>query len=387
MLNKRILVAGCFGYIGNALCQRLLLEGYDVFGIDNFSRIKSVKEVGSYSAIKQPSPANHVKSFKELGNFQFNNFDVSKNYKWLLRIMKKFKPSTIVNLAHQPSAPYSQIDQKHGEYSLLNNILTTNNFLWAINELNPNIHYTTIGSTGEYSHYSNIDIAEGYFKVSYNGRNSNEMLYPRQANSIYHASKISSLYVTEYLTRIWKLKTTEAEQSVVFGSYTDEINKTGINSRLDTDGSFGTVINKFIVQTFLNWPMTIFGEGNHKRGFLSLQNSVDAVMLSIENQPEKGKLRIFNQLSETHSMNNLAEMIKKSAIKHGINATTFHIPSPRKEYTGNHYYKYETDILPSMGYKPTRTIEQEVHYIFDILSKDVPYLQGLNESINKNVEF
>lgn len=388
MLDKNcIIVAGCFGYIGNALTQRLLFEGYKVIGIDNNSRHDAVKEQGSFSATPQLSPQEREKLFKEIGDFTFYNINISKSYLPLKNIISYYKPFTIVNLAHQPSGPYSQIDVHHADYSLMNNIRGTNNFLWAIKEIDSNIHYSTIGSTGEFDHYCGIPIEETYFTINSNGRESNEMIFPRRPTSLYHTSKVASFYLTEYLTRIWNLRTTEAEQSVVFGLYTKETDKTGILSRLDTDGCFGTVLNKFIIQALLNIPLTIFGEGEHQRGFLALQNSVDAIMLSIKNPPENGKLRTFNQLSETWSMNELAEKVKKTAkeIKNIDVKFNYIKPSPRKEYTGDHYYKYISEILPSMGYEPTRTIEQEIEYIFKKL--DIEYIQNLKNTIVKNINF
>lgn len=389
MLNKNcVLVAGCFGYIGNALTQRLLMEGYKVVGIDNNVREYNVREMGSYSAVEQSNLLRRTILFKNIGEFEHYNFDISSysSYQVISNIIERHRPCTIVNLAHQPSGPYSMIDNVHANYSLTNNIIGSSNFLWAIKETYPDIHYTTIGTTGEYDHYSNIDIEEGYFKINYKGRESNELIYPRKPTSIYHSSKVASLYLNEYLTRIWNLRTTEAEQAVVFGLYTKETDDTKIYSRLDTDGCFGTVLNKFIVQAMLGIPLTIFGEGKHQRGFLALQNSVDAVMLSIENPPKRGKLRIFNQLSETWSINELANKVKEYAKKtKNIDVKFNYIESPRKEYTGDHYYKYISEILPAMGYVPTRTVEDEIEYIFNTL--DLQYISDLKDTITENIEF
>lgn len=387
MLNENcILVAGCLGYIGNALTQRLLIEGYEVIGIDNNSRENNVLEMGSYSATHQMIIQDKLFNLKLMGDFQFSRLNVSEDYNLLKDLIKFYRPFTIVNLAHQPSGPYSMIDNSHANYSLTNNLIGTNNFLWAIKETYPDIHYTTIGTTGEYDHYSNIDIEEGYFKINHKGRESNELIYPRKPTSVYHTSKVSSFYLTEYLTRMWNLRTTEAEQAVVFGLYTDETDRTKMYSRLDTDGCFGTVLNKFIVQAILDIPLTIFGEGKHQRGFLALQNSIDAIMLSIENPPNKGKLRVFNQLSETWSMNELAEKVNEYFKKVSGKEVKFHYqPSPRKEYTGDHYYKYISDILPSMGYLPTRTIEDEIEYIFKVLDRN--YVEGLRDTIVENISF
>lgn len=386
--NNCIIVAGCFGYIGNALTQRLLLEGYKVVGIDNNSRKRNVRERGSYSATPEIDALEHKKLFKQLGDFDYWNLDVTIGDKSLEWILNYYNPFTVVNLAHQPSGPYSMIDCNHANYSLYNNMIGTNNFLWAIKNTYPDIHYTTIGTTGEYDHYSNIDIEEGYFKINHKGRESNELIYPRKPTSIYHTSKVASFHLTEYLTRMWNLRTTEAEQAIVFGLYTNETDNTGIYSRLDTDGCFGTVLNKFIVQAMLDIPLTIFGEGNHQRGFIALQNSIDAVMLSIENPPNRGKLRVFNQLSETWSINELAHKVNEYFKKVTGKEVQFNYqPSPRKEYTGDHYYKYVSDILPALGYVPTRTIEDEIEYIFNVLSNNKEHIEELRSTITENIYF
>ena len=129
MSEKTIIVGGCFGYLGNALCQRLLLKGYKVIGIDNGLRKKMVRSQESYSATRQPSMEEHEKLFFDLGDFHFYNFDISMDYNNIKKLIQKFNPSTIVNLAHQPSGPYSQINNTTSTLSLMNNILGTNNIL------------------------------------------------------------------------------------------------------------------------------------------------------------------------------------------------------------------------------------------------------------------
>lgn len=76
--NNCIMVAGCFGYIGNALTQRLLLEGYKVIGIDDESRENAVREMGSFSATPQPNTREREHLFLNFGDFKFFKFDVSK---------------------------------------------------------------------------------------------------------------------------------------------------------------------------------------------------------------------------------------------------------------------------------------------------------------------
>ena len=264
---KTVLVAGCDGYIGNALTQRLLKEGYEVVGVDNFLRRRWIEDdMKSKSAIPILSVEEKIRKFRKMGIFHFYNTDISKNenVSSLRNIFAAHEPDIVVNLAHIPSGPYSQISREHATKTLENNILGTNNMIWLMRERVPESHYITIGTTGEYDHYSNIDIEEGYIKINHKGRESVEMIYPRRPGSIYHTSKTGSTYLIDFLCRTWQLKCTDVQQSVVFGAYTDDIDESKIYSRLDSDEAGGTVINRFIVQTLLGMPLTIYGEGKHQ---------------------------------------------------------------------------------------------------------------------------
>jgi UDP-sulfoquinovose synthase len=363
-MKETVILAGVDGYIGNALVQKLLFKGYRVVGVDNFLRRDWVRDtMKSFSAIPIFDMEEKTKEFKKLGDFEFYKLDLATDYGRIYDLLKKEKPSTIVNLAHIPSGPFSQISHTHADLTLTNNYIGTNNILWAMRENCPDAHYITIGTTGEYDHYSNIDIEEGYIKINHNGRESNEMIYPRRPGSIYHCSKTASTYLIDFLARSWDLRCTDVQQSVVFGAFTDEINETKIYSRLDSDEAAGTVINRFIVQAVLGVQLTVYGEGKHQRGFLSLNDCVQALNIAVENPAEKGITQVWNQLSEWHSMNTLAEMVKEVCGSVEIS----HIPTPRNEYTGEHYYKYITQKLQKLGYKPTREIKEEIKYVYEII--------------------
>lgn len=363
-MKETVILAGVDGYIGNALAQKLLFKGYRVVGVDNFLRRDWVRDtMKSFSAIPILDMEEKTKEFKKLGDFEFYKLDLAKDYEKIYELLKKEKPSTIINLAHIPSGPFSQISHTYADLTLTNNYIGTNNILWAMRENCPDAHYITIGTTGEYDHYSNIDIEEGYIKINHNGRESNEMIYPRRPGSIYHCSKTASTYLIDFLARSWDLRCTDVQQSVVFGSFTDEIDETKIYSRLDSDEAAGTVINRFIVQAVLGVPLTVYGEGKHQRGFLSLNDCVQALNIAVENPAEKGKTQVWNQLSEWHSMNTLAEMVKEVCSDVEIS----HIPTPRNEHTGEHYYKYITQKLQKLGYKPTREIKEEIKYVYEII--------------------
>jgi nucleoside-diphosphate-sugar epimerase len=376
-----IFIIGADGYIGNALTQRLLNEGYDVFGFDNFWRRQWIKEdMGSTSATHILEMDEKINRFRNLYRtkvpFYFENVDVSQQDIYFDQCVADYKPEVIVNLAHNPSAPYSMKSKYNAKKVLDNNIIGTNNILWSIKEHCPDCHYITIGTVGEYDHYSNIDIEEGFFSFEHKGRKSSNMIFPRRPGSIYHVSKTASTYLIDYLTRAWQLKCTDVMQGVVFGSYTPEIDEYHMYSRFDFDEAGGTVINRFIIQAILGIPLTIYGNGEHQRSFLSLNDSVQALMIAINNPARSGEVQTWNQLSEWHSMNSIAKMVRDVGKKININVDAQWIDTPRAEYTGKHYYNFITEKLMNKGYIPTRTIKEEIEYCFKVL---LPFKDRLNE--------
>jgi nucleoside-diphosphate-sugar epimerase len=180
-------------------------------------------------------------------------------------------------------------------------------------------------------------------------------------------SKVASTYYIDCACRFYGMKATDIMQGVVYGAWSPEIEEIGLNTRLDSDESFGTVFNRFIVQAIIGHPLTVFGKGDHSRGFLSLNDSVQCLMLAIENEPKDGEYRTWNQLDEPISMNDLADKVISIADKFGIKADKTHIESPRSESTDNFYYNPVVDKLKNLGFKPTRNIEDEGRYIIDKL--------------------
>lgn len=381
MSRKKVLILGFDGYIGFPLTLRCLHNGDIVHGVDNYSRRDAVGLLGSVSATKILGYRDRISDLSMIGDFTSHSMNIlDSNH--VESLIKRHKFDTIVNLAHNPSAPYSQIDLPTAEYVLQNNVLGTNRLLWWIKQHSPDSHYITIGSTGEYNHTIGVDIEEGYFTFDHKGRTSSESIFPRQGNSIYHCSKIASTYLIDYLTRIWDLKCTDVMQSVVFGLYTPEMVRYKQTNRCDTDECFGTVVNRFVVQALLGKPMTIFGHGKHQRAFLSLNDSIQALEIAMNNPATPGKVQTWNQLSEWHQITAIAEMVKKC-----IPSQTVNIDSPRSEFTGGHYYHYETNNLKELGYKPTRTISEEIEYMVKTIKMSDDVRQTLSGVIEPKVIF
>ena len=149
--------------------------------------------------------------------------------------------------AEQPSAPYSLYNYRLADITLVNNLRVTNNLVWAVKDLSRDTHIVKLGTMGEYG-TPNIDIEEGWIDINHKGREG-RFLFPRQAGSLYHTTKVMDTDLMWFAVRMWDLAVTDLMQGPVYGIDTPQ---SRIDHRLRTifnyDEIFGTIINRFVVQ-------------------------------------------------------------------------------------------------------------------------------------------
>ena len=239
-----ILIAGVDGYLGWPLAMYLAKRGYEVAGVDNYSRRDWVQEMGSWSATPVRKMTERLNVFREnFGkNLQFFKGDLT-DYNFVENTLKHFEPEAIVHLGEMPSAPYSMMDVKHATWTQTNNIVGTLNILYAMRDICPNAHMVKLGTMGEYGTPA-IDIPEGFFEIEYRGR-KDYLPFPKQAGSWYHQSKVHDSNNVMMACRLWNLRSTDIMQGVVFGTRIDEMgDDERLLTRLDFDQCFGTAINR-----------------------------------------------------------------------------------------------------------------------------------------------
>jgi len=280
-----------------------------------------------------------------------------RNYGGVHEAVAGFRPEAVVHYGEQPSAPYSMMDHNRAVFTQTNNIVGTLNLLWVLRDVAPDCHLVKLGTMGEYG-TPNIDIEEGFIEIEHRGRRDT-LPYPKQPGSLYHLSKVHDSHNIHFACRMWKLRSTDLNQGVVYGIETDE---TGIDPRLATsfhyDDVFGTALNRFCVQAVAGLPLTVYGRGGQTRGFLNIRDTLRCVELSILNPPQPGEYRVFNQFTETFSVLELAELVQKQAARLGIEATLSHLDNPRIE-AETHYYNALHQKLLDLGLKP--------HLLSDVL--------------------
>ncbi|MES0488511.1 MAG: NAD-dependent epimerase/dehydratase family protein [Leptospirales bacterium] len=389
---SHVLILGGDGYLGWPTAMYFSERGYEVTVVDNYLRRFGSQRLDTGLLFDVPNLIQRAtlwyeKTGKEIkvvigdladAEITRSLFDGRIKYHWSHN--KKFTgiPDTIIHYAEQPSAPYSMIDYKHSNFTIQNNLLVTNNIMYAVRDFAPKSHIIKLGTMGEYG-TPNIDIEEGWIEIEHKGRKG-KFLYPRQAGSIYHTSKIMDTDLLWFGVRMWDLKVTDLMQGPVYGIETEE---SIIDKRLRTlfnyDEIYGTIVNRFITQAVVGYPLTVYGKGGQTRGYLHIEDTLQCVHKSEQTPAKEGELRIFNQIMEMFSANELAEKTQKIGKQLGYDVKIESIENPRKEQE-EHYYNPTYQGLLDLGVKP--------HYLKDDLMIDMfRVVEEYKENIRKEVIF
>ena len=381
----KVMIMGMDGYLGWPLAMHLSARGHSVTGIDNFSRRRNVEELKSHSATPIKTMAERIISYEKVtGNkLTFHEGDLTKT-DFTDRVIAEEKPDCIVHLGEIPSAPFSMIDVEHCNYTQTNNIVGTNNILFAIKKHVPKCHLLKLGTMGEYG-TPNIDIPEGFFEVEYRGR-KDTLPFPRQPGSWYHLSKVHDSHNIMFACKIWGLGSTDIMQGVVHGVVTDEMTSDDLLTRFDFDEAWGTALNRFCAQAVIGHELTPYGKGGQTRGYIALRDSVQCMTLATENPPKDGEYRVLNQFDETYSVNDLAKHVVKVSGEFGIDAKIWSIENPRIEKE-EHYYHPDREKLPALGFKPTNDLDAELRLTIPKLMKYKSRIYEKKEAIMPRIKW
>ncbi|MDU8884644.1 NAD-dependent epimerase/dehydratase family protein [Yeosuana sp. MJ-SS3] len=352
---RKIFVLGGDGFCGWPSALHLSNKGFDVTIIDNLSRRNIDNELGVMSLTPIATIQERIKAWEEISGkkIEFYNIDIAKEYTVFLDLILKKTPETIIHFAEQRAAPYSMKSSKHKRYTVDNNLNATNNVLCAIVDSGLDIHLVHLGTMGVYGYgTAGMKIPEGYLEVfmkTEDGKEvSSEILYPVNPGSIYHMTKTQDQLLFLYYNKNDKLKITDLHQGIVWGTHTAEtkLDERLIN-RFDYDGDYGTVLNRFLMQAAIGYPLTVHGTGGQTRAFIHIQDSVKCIELAIKNPPkENEKVKIFNQATETHRVRDLANLISEMT---GVEIQN--VKNPRNEDAENEL-RVENKNFLELGLNP-----------------------------------
>ena len=361
----RILVLGGDGYLGWPTALHLSDRGHEVAVADNYARRSYDHEMGVESLVPIEPMQVRLNAWREVSGKTITSYygDLVDG-DFAVEMIRDFRPDTVVHFAEQRAAPYSMIDRRHAVYTQHNNVIGNLNVLFAIQEVDPEIHLVKLGTMGEYG-TPNIDIEEGWLEVTHNGR-SDRMLFPKKPGSFYHLSKVHDSHNIEFACRIWGLRATDLNQGVVYGQETPQtVRDPRLATRFDYDAIFGTVLNRFVIQAVLGRPLTVYGTGGQTRGLIDIRDTVECIRLACENPADKGEFRVFNQMTESYSIDQVAKIV---ADNFDGGAEIEYVDNPRVEQ-GEHYYNVKHTGLVELGLEPHLLSNTLIESLFAVADK------------------
>jgi UDP-sulfoquinovose synthase len=367
----QILILGGDGFCGWPTSLHLSARGHDITIVDNLSRRNIDNELEAFSLTPIRPIGERLRVWKELTGrtIEFHNFNVAEHYHRLLTLIADLRPDAIVHFAEQRAAPYSMKSSFHKRYTVSNNLNATNNLLAAIVESQVDTHVVHLGTMGVYGYgAAGMKIPEGYLPIKTESDGvmiQREILYPADPGSIYHMTKTQDQLLFAFYNKNDKTRVTDLHQGIVWGTQTIETQKDErLLNRFDYDGDYGTVLNRFLVQAAIGYPLTVHGTGGQTRAFINLQDTVRCIELAVDNPPQKGeRVRIFNQMTETFRLIDLANMIARMT-----GAPIAHVDNPRREAAANDLF-VENRGLVGLGLKPITLEEGLMQEIAEIARK------------------
>ena len=361
----RILVLGGDGFLGWPSAMHLSAAGHLVAVGDSMIRRRYDEELGVESLVPIAGLAERVRAWSEVSGQSIGVYEGDLTDPVFTHDMvEDFRPDTIVHFAEQRSAPYSMIDQAHAVHTQVNNVVGTLNLLYAIAEVDRDIHLVKLGTMGEYG-TPNIDIEEGWLELTHNGR-SDRVLFPKRPGSFYHLSKVHDSHNIEFACRIWGLRATDLNQGIVYGVATDETERDErLATRFDYDAVFGTVLNRMVTQAVMEEPLTVYGSGRQIRGLLNIRDTVECIRIASETPAAPGEFRVFNQFTESLSVGQIAETV---AHAYPGDCKVEYLENPRVE-AESHYYNAVHRGLLDLGLTPHLLADTLIESLFDIVGR------------------
>ena len=328
-----ILVTGGDGYIGWPTALRIASRTDDrVLIADNFARREWVESVGATSATPVASIETRLEAAREAHgctNLSVVEGDLTER-SFVNELLAVHEPSVIVHTAAQPSAPYSQINGERANFTQHNNMQATRNLLFGLSEHGlTETHFIETTTTGVYG-APEFPIPEGGATMEHSGEQDN-VPFPAMAGSWYHLSKSHDAANMRLAHEQFDIPVSDVRTAITYGTETDETRADDrLKTRFDFDYYFGVVAHRFAAQAIAGYPLTVYGKGEQRKPFVSLEDAVEGLArLALGATPDD--LTVYNQVTRPIAIVEMAETIQEVADSHGLDVEVTHVENPRDE--------------------------------------------------------
>ncbi|MFH1444921.1 MAG: NAD-dependent epimerase/dehydratase family protein [Nanoarchaeota archaeon] len=257
-----VLVTGCAGFIGSHIAERLLVEGHEVIGIDNFDPYYS------HELKKQ-----NLKELQKYKSFKFLHGSILD--KELLRTIKDVEivnhQAAIAGVRNSIENPVKYVDiNVMGTVNLLEQFRNAERFVFASSS-------SVYGEVPE----SDLPVKE---------KREPAPIAP------YGLSKVHAEQLCEMFREIYGLKTASLRYFTVYGP----------RQRPDE------AMCKFITSILKGEPIEIYGDGEQTRDFTYVKDVVEANMLAMKRGEGIFNIGSNNRISVNSLVNLLASIVAKN---------------------------------------------------------------------------
>lgn len=279
--SNKILVTGALGFIGYHLTERMIKEGYDVFGLDNINdyydvRLKYAKLPILGIDNENPWP-NIVFQSSKHSNFRFAKIDLKDRYQ-IEELLRKEKFDIIVNLAAQAGVQYSI----HNPHTYIENNITSFINLLDAAKNNKVKHFIYASSSSVYGNREDVPFKE-----------TDNVDHPI---SLYAASKKANELLAHTYSHLYNLKTTGLRFFTVYGPW----------------GRPDMAPYIFVKRISEGTPITVFNNGDMERDFTYVDDIVEGVFKVIHGNSTTDNYKIYNiGNSNPVNLNDFIQTIEK----------------------------------------------------------------------------
>jgi nucleoside-diphosphate-sugar epimerase len=330
-----VLVTGADGYVGWPTALRIADRTDErVLGVDNFARRGWVETVGSVSATPIGSMEERLAAAAETGRENLSVVEgdlVDRDF--VAELLAVHEPTAVVHAAAQPSAPYSQVNGERANDTQHNNLQATRNLLFGLHEAGlSDTHVIETTTTGVYG-APEFPIPEGGAVMENQGERD-EVPFPAMAGSWYHLTKSHDAANLRLANKQFGLPVSDVRTAIVYGASTDETREDDrLATRFDFDYYFGTVAHRFCAQAVAGYPVTVYGRGEQRKPFVSLEDAVEGLTrLALGDADERpADLTVYNQVTRPISIVEVAETIASVGNEHDFDVAVEHFENPREE--------------------------------------------------------
>ena len=368
-----ILVTGADGYIGwptalrtaNRTDERVVL-------VDNFGRREWVASVGARSATPVASMEERLEAAEDvhgLRNLSFVEGDLTDR-SVVDELLQVHEPRAVVHTAAQPSAPYSQVNGERANFTQHNNMQATRNLAFGLAENDrTDAHLVETTTTGIYGAPA-FPIPEGGSTMYHEGQ-QDEVPFPAMAGSWYHMTKSHDAANLRLANTQFGIPVSDMRTAITYGTETEETRADDrLKTRFDFDYYFGVVAHRFCAQAVAGYPLTVYGKGQQRKPFVSLEDAVEGLarLATGDAGDRPNDHVVYNQVTRPISIVDMAETIAEVGDEFDLDVDVTHVENPRDE-DETHQMEIENARYMDLIGEQALTFEEGVRDVLETLTR------------------